>query len=1035
MNKLFTLIILSLLFVTGIKAQFKDIKISDRDLSSYQPSVEQGVLSNNKNYKPGASVEYHTIGAMHKNQFSGSLQAEFSGDRPVLISGMIKDVDTRDINNAMYNYLLEAKKIMGINDPINEFVETKTSIDEQGNRHIRMQQVYRGIPIFGKEVILHEERNHITSLNGLFAATPESINTTPTINIEENRELVKTDIGSPIKDIDRSVPGHKNLEQWTQELVILPSEDDAVFTLAYHNTVYTDIITRIEYFVDAHTGKVIDKYESLCKLHNHEAFSHDIKTIDTNEDVDIDNHQDVVEGGETAQATDLFGNTVTINTWEQGGTYYLLDASRNMFVSTSNMPDEPRGAIWTIDAFNTSPQNESSFNYDHVKSNNNGWSSHKGAVSAHFNGGKAFLYYKNVHARNSIDGKGGNIISLVNISDENGNSMGNAFWNGQAMFYGNGDANFKPLARALDVAGHELTHGVVQNTANLVYQGEAGAINESMADIFGAMIDRDDWRIGEDVVKTGVFTSGALRSLEDPHNGQSAGDYGHGYQPRHVSEKYTGSQDNGGVHLNSGIPNYAFYLFATNSSVGKVKAEKVYYRALSQYLTKNSQFVDLRIAVVKAAGDLYNEAVVNAAKNAFESVGIGEGAGGDYETDYESNPGQEWLLVVDEAKTKTILLDKDKVVWADPFSSVAPISKPSVSDNGEDIVYVGVDKKIHLIKVNWGTGQYSDIVFEDQPIWRNVVVNKAGTKLAALKDDKTNKIEIYDDGVGEWNTFTLTNPTYTEGVSTGDVKFADAMEFDPTGEWLMYDAKSEISGSGGVSISYWDIGFARIWDNANNLWGDGKIEKLFSSLPEDVSVGNPVYSKNSGYIIAFDYIEVEDNKIVGVNTETNKMGSIATDLFALGYPNYSANDKKMIYDLDLISFVDLGVLDLKNDKISNVQTSERVYKESARWGVFFSDGERNLAAEDLASPEELSMNILPNPITSSINISLESKWTGSSNISIMDINGRIILSEERIIVKGQNSISIDGSSLGAGTYIIQLKMEEGMINQKIMKLN
>ena len=121
------------------------------------------------------------------------------------------------------------------------------------------------------------------------------------------------------------------------------------------------------------------------------------------------------------------------------------------------------------------------------------------------NRAKAYLYFSNLHSRNSINGAGGNIISLVNVSDEAGQSMGNAFWNGQAMFYGNGDAAFTPLAAGLDVAGHEMSHGVVQSTANLAYQGESGAMNEAFADIFGSMIDRDDWKVGEDIANPSVF--------------------------------------------------------------------------------------------------------------------------------------------------------------------------------------------------------------------------------------------------------------------------------------------------------------------------------------------------------------------------------------------------------------------------------------------------------------------------------------------------------------------------------------------------
>jgi len=269
----------------------------------------------------------------------------------------------------------------------------------------------------------------------------------------------------------------------------------------------------------------------------------------------------------------------------------MLDGSRDMFNSfSSNLPDDPVGAIWTIDANNTAPQN-SNFNIGHVTSASNNWGGTPEGVSAQFNAGQAYEYFKEKHVRNGISGAGDNIVSIVNVSGEDGSSMGNAFWNGFAIFYGNGNSAFFPLGRGLDVAGHEMSHGVVQNTANLRYQGESGALNESFADVFGAMIDRNNWTIGEDVVKSGAFPSGALRDLEDPHNGAATNDFARGWQPKHVDEQYLGSQDNGGVHINSGIPNHAYYRIATE--LGKTKAEQIFYRALTVYLTKSSNFVKL----------------------------------------------------------------------------------------------------------------------------------------------------------------------------------------------------------------------------------------------------------------------------------------------------------------------------------------------------------------------------------------------------------------------------------------------------------
>ena len=283
----------------------------------------------------------------------------------------------------------------------------------------------------------------------------------------------------------------------------------------------------------------------------------------------------------------------------------------------------------------------------HVTSSNNVWgtATQTKALSAHFNAGVAYEYFRTKHNRNSIDGVGGTVYSVVNVSDpEDGTALDNAFWNGKVMYYGNGDVGFKPLAGAIDVAGHEMTHGVVQGTANLEYQGESGAINESMADIFGSMMDPADWLIGEDVVKTGVFPSGALRSLEDPHNGGSSLS-SPGYQPKHKNEAFTGTQDNGGVHINSGIPNHAFYKYAV--AITRDKAAAVFYKALDDYLTKSSQFIDLRLAVIKAAGDLFgagsNE--VTQAGIAFDFVGITNGQAGDYTETLPDNPGTEFLLV------------------------------------------------------------------------------------------------------------------------------------------------------------------------------------------------------------------------------------------------------------------------------------------------------------------------------------------------------------------------------------------------------
>ncbi|MHB9112342.1 MAG: M4 family metallopeptidase [Thermoleophilia bacterium] len=234
------------------------------------------------------------------------------------------------------------------------------------------------------------------------------------------------------------------------------------------------------------------------------------------------------------------------------------------------------------------------------------------AQTAHNNAGLTYDYYFNTFGRDSFNNVGATITTSVHY----GSSYNNAFWNGQQMVYGDGDGNvFSPLGNSLDVVAHELTHAVTQYSANLVYSYESGALNESYSDVFGAMVDRDDWLLGEDVYTP--YTPGdALRSMSSPTT------YG---QPDHMNNFVYTSSDNGGVHTNSGIPNKAAYNIAT--TIGKVKMEQIWYRTLTVYLNSGSQFTDARDASVQAASDLYgsSSAEVTAVQNGFAAVGIGGG--------------------------------------------------------------------------------------------------------------------------------------------------------------------------------------------------------------------------------------------------------------------------------------------------------------------------------------------------------------------------------------------------------------------------
>jgi bacillolysin len=233
---------------------------------------------------------------------------------------------------------------------------------------------------------------------------------------------------------------------------------------------------------------------------------------------------------------------------------------------------------------------------------------------AHAGIGKVMDFFKTELGRNSWDGQGGALPVAVHL----GKGMDNAFFaGGSKPFVGlNDDGVYAfSFARCLDVLAHEITHGVVNTTAGLVYMNQSGALNESMADVMGAMIDDSNWISGESCAR---FAKGFFRDLEDPTRGD---------QPAHMRDFQDLSpyEDNGGVHINSGIPNRAAFVAASETSRRTVT--RVWYRALSRHLSSMSTFDDMARATDSACTELVQLSKVTAAecgeiKRAWQSVGV-----------------------------------------------------------------------------------------------------------------------------------------------------------------------------------------------------------------------------------------------------------------------------------------------------------------------------------------------------------------------------------------------------------------------------
>ncbi len=252
-------------------------------------------------------------------------------------------------------------------------------------------------------------------------------------------------------------------------------------------------------------------------------------------------------------------------------------------------------------------------------------------VNEAYNGsGATYDFYWKVFARNSIDGRGMRLDSTVHF----GKSYDNAFWNGNQMVYGDGDGEiFRPFTKALDVIAHELSHGVMQSEANLEYRGQSGALNESFSDVFGILVKQyklrqtaqeADWLIGSGLFMPGIHARG-IRSMRDPGTAYDDPVLGKDPQPSDMSGYVVTSEDNGGVHINSGIPNRAFCLAALRiKGYAWEKAGAIWYSTLTQKLRPDSDFRDAVNLTVSSAGELYgvNSREQKAVREAWARVGL-----------------------------------------------------------------------------------------------------------------------------------------------------------------------------------------------------------------------------------------------------------------------------------------------------------------------------------------------------------------------------------------------------------------------------
>lgn len=921
--------------------------------------------------------------------------------------------------DAAHAFLQTYTTTLGMRDALHEFATERTSTDEQGNTHLHMQQMYNGIPVWGSDAVVHvDAAGNVYCFNGRYIPTPLTVATnnaavsgTTAVTVAMNDLSARTAV-TALSAADRALLGEDGP---VVEQVIFPERQTQTPHLAWHVTARPNLIDRWEYFVDATTGAVIFKYYNTC-----------------------------TDGAATGTGTDLKGHAQTVHSYNVGGTYYMIDASRTMYdAGQSTPPEKLTGAILTVTANNTDLKE-----FYHVTSSSSSTWTDATAVSAHYNAGTTYEYYRNTHNRNSIDDKGMTMISVIHVTS-GGQGFDNACWNGKFMIYGDGKTEFQKLASGLDVAGHEITHGVTQNSANLEYLSQSGALNESMSDFMGCMVERVNWQVGEDVVRPGFFASGALRDMQDPHNGTTQGQ--NGWQPATMSEYLTLPEnengDNGGVHQNSGIPNHAAYLVA--QAITKEKAEKIYYKALRDHLTKNSQFIDARLALVQSAKELYgdNSPEMNAVKTAFDQVGITDGNGTGGPHDLPSNNGAEWILLTnydtqsgDESLYRVKAVATPQSTDFQHLTTRQVYGRPSVQDDGSLALFI--DQQGHLVMVTTNASTPQEQQVGTSTAWGGVSISRDGKRLAITSNVNDKSIYVLDlvNPNASVKTYTLYTPTYAQGVQTGDVVYASVMDWDPAGEYLIYDCNNVLPSSSGDTIMYWEINALRAWNKAGNQYGDGLIQHVFPSQPEGIDIGNPIFAKNAPYLLAFDLLDnySRTSQVLSANLQTMDVGKVADNVYPLaGFPTFNRSDNIIAYMTwrnDATNGQRPGVnwVGLAANKISP-SGAPQAWSDFSFTPVWYTIGSRpGAVGESATAPADFTLSVTPDPATDNTRFFVAMQHSARVAVTVYDQLGRLVATAwEGMVPAGEQQIPFSVAGLPTGTYVVTLQSGANAVSRTL----
>ena len=456
-----------------------------------------------------------------------------------------------------------------------ELHPVSTIVDPDGTSHVRMQRTYRGLEVVGGDLVVHQAKSGTWKGSSLTLDRGLDVGVTPAVP-----QAAAADKALSPSKATRAIEG---LRRAGSTLVVDATgvSPRLAWRVLSGGTQADGTPSRLASYVDARSGKVLRTEQQI---------------------VNVDG------SGQT-----LYGGTVPLRLTQSGSTYQLKDPTRGGTYTTdlANKTDS-----FTCQVFGYSCATGTLFTSPDTSFGNGSTTSRESAAAdAQYGTNVTWDYFKNVHARNGIFGNGKGSLNRVHY----GKNYANAFWDGTRMTYGDGDGtDFGPLT-SLDVAGHEMSHGVTENSARLTYSGESGGLNEATSDIFGTLVefyagnanDPGDYLVGEEF---DLKNHTGFRRMDNP---SSDGD---------SLNCWSATARSADVHYSSGIGNHFFYLLAEGSGaktiggvahksttcngssvtgIGRDAAAKIWYRALTVYMTSSTNYRGARTATLNAAKDLY----------------------------------------------------------------------------------------------------------------------------------------------------------------------------------------------------------------------------------------------------------------------------------------------------------------------------------------------------------------------------------------------------------------------------------------------